>query len=141
MRRGFTLLELALVLAVTSILFCIALPRVQRMADQLAVHNASLELISAHRRARMSAVLQARSLELTVSADTLAIRVPGTSRYLWHAPGPSAQGVRLEGPPRTMIFSPVGLMVGVSNASLRLTRGAAALTVVISRLGRLRVTP
>jgi hypothetical protein len=29
----------------------------------------------------------------------------------------------------------------VSNASFRLTRGSAALTVVVSRLGRLRVTP
>jgi len=141
MRRGVTLLELALVLAVTSLVFCIALPRLQRVADQLAVHNASLGIVSAHRRARMSAILQNLLLELTVSADTLAIRVPGTPRNLWHAPGPSAEGVRLEGPPRSMIFSPVGLTVGLSNASFRLSRGAAGLTVVVSRLGRLRITP
>jgi Tfp pilus assembly protein FimT len=141
MRRGFTLLELALILAVASLLFCIALPRLQRVADQLAVHNASLGIVSAHRRARMSAILGNRLLELRVTADTIAIRVPGTPRNLWHGPGPSADGVRLEGPPRSMIFSPVGLTVGVSNASFRLTRGSAALTVVVSRLGRLRVTP
>ena len=40
MRRGFTLLELALVLAVASLLFCIALPRLQRVADQLATRRA-----------------------------------------------------------------------------------------------------
>jgi len=141
MRRGVTLLELALVLAVTGLLFGIALPSLQRVADGLAVHNASLGIVSAHRRARISAILQNRPLELTVSADSLAIRVPGAASNLWHAPGPAADGVVLQGPPRTLIFSPVGLTMGVSNATFRLTRGSAARTVVVSRLGRTRITP
>lgn len=141
MRRGVTLLELALVLAVTGLLFCIALPSLQRVTDGLAVHNAGLGIVSAHRRARITAILQNRALELTVSADSLAIRVPGAVGNLWHAPGPSADGVALQGPPHTMIFSPVGLTMGVSNATFRLTRGSAAQTVVVSRLGRIRITP
>ncbi|MGN6390745.1 MAG: GspH/FimT family pseudopilin [Gemmatimonadales bacterium] len=141
MRRGVTLLELALVLAVTGILFCIALPSLQRVVDELAVHNASLGIVSAHRRARMSAILQSRSLELTVSADSLVIRVPGAPSNLWHAPGPSAEGVILQGPPHTMTFSPVGLTMGVSNVTFRLTRASATQAVVVSRLGRTRLTP
>ena len=141
MRRGVTLLELALVLAIMGLLVGIAIPRFQRVADSLAVHQATLQLVSAHRRARFSAILQNRMVELTIRADTLAIRVPGTAADLWHAAGPDADGVSLTGPTRPLVFSPVGLTVGVSNASFRLSRGGATRTVVVSRLGRLRVTP
>ena len=142
MRRGVTLLELALVLAIMGLLVGIAIPRFQRVADSLAVHNAALELISAHRRARFSAILQNRMVELTIRADSLAIRIPGAPGDLWHAAGPDAEGVSLTGPTtRPLVFSPVGLTVGVSNASFRLSRGSATRTVIISRLGRLRVTP
>jgi type IV fimbrial biogenesis protein FimT len=141
MRRGVTLLELTLVLAIMGLLVGIALPRFQRVADGLAVHHAALEILSAHRRARMSAILQNRPLELTIRQDTLAIRIPGAPGELWHAAGPVGEGVTLIGPARALIFSPVGLTVGVSNATYRLSRGAATRTVIVSRLGRLRVTP
>jgi prepilin-type N-terminal cleavage/methylation domain-containing protein len=141
MRRGFTLLELALVLAIMGLVAGIAIPRFQRVADSLAVHHAALEIVSAHRRARFSAILQNRMVQLTVRADSLAIRIPGTPGDLWHAAGPSAEGVSLTGPSQPLLFSPLGLTVGVSNASFRLSRGAATRTVIVSRLGRLRVTP
>jgi hypothetical protein len=89
----------------------------------------------------MSAILQNRELELTILEDTLAIRVPGAPTDLWHAVGPDGQGVTLTGPTYGLIFSPVGLTSGVSNATYRLSRGAATRTIIVSRLGRLRVTP
>jgi type IV fimbrial biogenesis protein FimT len=141
MRRGVTLLELALVLTIIGLLVGIAVPRFQRVADGLAVHHAALELVSAHRRARFVAILQNRMVELTIRADSLTIRIAGEPADLWHATGPEAEGVNLTGPTRPLVFSPVGLTVGVSNASFRLTRGAATRTVIVSRLGRLRVTP
>jgi prepilin-type N-terminal cleavage/methylation domain-containing protein len=141
MRRGFTLLELALVLAIMGLVAGIAIPRFQRVADSLAVHHAALEIVSAHRRARFSAILQNRMVQLTVRADSLAIQIPGTPGDLWHAAGPNAEGVSLTGPSQPLLFSPVGPTVGVSNASFRLSRGAATRTVIVSRLGRLRVTP
>jgi type IV fimbrial biogenesis protein FimT len=141
MRRGVTLLELALVLTIIGLLVGIAVPRFQRVADGLAVHHAALELVSAHRRARFVAILQNRMVELTIRADSLTIRIQGAPGDLWHAAGPEAEGVDLSGPTRPLVFSPVGLTVGVSNASFRLSRGAATRTVIVSRLGRLRVTP
>jgi len=42
MRRGVTLLELALVLAIMGVLVGIAIPPFQRMADSRAVHHAAL---------------------------------------------------------------------------------------------------
>jgi Tfp pilus assembly protein FimT len=47
----------------------------------------------------------------------------------------------LAGPIRILTFSPVGITTGLSNASFRLTRGAVSRTVVVSRLGRVRLAP
>jgi prepilin-type N-terminal cleavage/methylation domain-containing protein len=141
MRRGATLLELVLVLVIIGTLTAIAYPRVRGFTDGLAVNRAAVEIASAHRRARMSAILQSRILELTVSAGALSIRPRGATVDTWRAPGPVLAGVLLAGPARVITFSPVGISIGVSNASFRLSRGAVSRTVVVSRLGRLRIVP
>jgi Tfp pilus assembly protein FimT len=141
MRRGATLLELLLVLVNIGTLTANAEPRVRGFTDGLAVNRAAIEIASAHRRARISAILQSRIVELTISTGTLAIRPRGASADTWRAAGPVALGVTLAGPSRIITFSPVGISMGVSNASFRLSRGAASRTVVVSRLGRLRIVP
>jgi prepilin-type N-terminal cleavage/methylation domain-containing protein len=141
MRRGATLLELVLVLVIIGTLTAIAEPRIRGLADSLAVNRAALEIVSAHRRARISAILQSRVLELTISAAALSIRPRGTAADTWQAAGPAAERVALAGPSRVIFFSPVGISMGVSNASFRLSRGAASRTVVVSRLGRVRIVP
>jgi prepilin-type N-terminal cleavage/methylation domain-containing protein len=141
MQRGTTLLELALVLVVLGLLLGIALPRAGRVADSLAVDRAAHEIIAAHRRARITAVLRSQVVELTVNATDLAIRPRGSAADLWRAPGPAASQVMLAGPERRITFSPVGLSMGLSNASFLLSRGAVARTVVVSRLGRVRIVP
>ena len=141
MQRGATLLELALVLVVLGLLLAIALPRLEGVTDALAVNGAAQDIVAAHRRARMTAILQSRVVELTVDTNDLAIRARGATADFWHAAGPAASRVALAGAPKKILFSPVGLSLGVSNASFRLSRGAATRTVVVSRLGRVRVTP
>jgi prepilin-type N-terminal cleavage/methylation domain-containing protein len=141
MRRGFSLIELLLVLAILGLASGIALPAFHRLGDSLAVQHATLGIVSAHRRARMSAILRSRPLELTVTADSLVIQERGGGPILWRTPGPSAEGVAVAGSPRTLSFSPVGLTDGLANATFRLSRGTATRAVVVSRLGRLRITP
>jgi prepilin-type N-terminal cleavage/methylation domain-containing protein len=141
MRRGLTLLEMLLVLVILGLTTGIGLPAFRRLEDGLAVQHATLGIISAHRRARMSAILRSRSLELTIAADSLVIRERGGGLPIWRALGPSSDGVTLAGPARTLSFSPVGLTDGLANATFRLSRGAATRAIVVSRLGRLRVTP
>jgi general secretion pathway protein H len=139
MRRGFSLVELVLVLAVSGLLFGIALPRLSAAMDQIEVSAAANHLLAAHRRARILAIVRGEVLVLTVSAEGLVIRARGTADSIWAEDGPASAHVVLEGPPRQFTFLPEGLSMGLSNATLRLTRGAAARTLVISRLGRSRV--
>jgi prepilin-type N-terminal cleavage/methylation domain-containing protein len=140
MRRGFTLIEIVLVLVVMGLAFGIALPRLNALQNSLAVSRAAEEIVAAHRRARVIAVLRSRPVVLSVSADTLTIRLEGASTDVWGGSGPAADGVLLSGPTRRITFSPVGLAMGISNASFPLSRGSATRTVIVSRLGRIRVT-
>jgi prepilin-type N-terminal cleavage/methylation domain-containing protein len=139
MRQGFSLVELMLVLAVASLLFGIALPRLSGTLDQIEVESQANHLVAAHRRARIMAVTRGQVLVLTVDSANLVIRPRGQASPLWAEDGPAAARVTLEGPARQFTFSPIGFTLGLSNATLRLSRGSASRTIVISRLGRVRI--
>ena len=139
MRRGFSLTELMLVLAVTGLLLGIAIPHLATMIDQIEVRSAATHLVTAHQRARMMAVARGQVLVLTIAPTMLDIRTRGGTATLWAEQGPAATRVSLQGPAKQFIFSPEGLTLGLSNATLRLSRGEASRTVVISRLGRARM--
>jgi hypothetical protein len=86
----------------------------------------------------MMAVLRGQVLTLMVDSVSISIAPRSAAAPLWSAAGPAASGVTLAGPPRRFTFSPEGLTLGLSNASLQLQRGSSIRTLVISRLGRIR---
>lgn len=86
------------------------------------------------------AVTQSLVTVLSVDASALTIRRRGMNPPLWSEAGPAAHRVALAGPARQFTFSPEGFSLGLSNATIRLSRGRATRTVIISRLGRTRVT-
>ena len=139
MRRGFSLPELVLVLAVAGILSGIAVPLVLRALDRLELEAASARLVAAHQRARMLAITRSQVLTLSIDSAEVTITVRGAGAPFWSEMGPSANRVALAGPVRRFTFSPVGFTMGLSNATLKLTRGGSSRTIVISRLGRIRV--
>lgn len=126
---------------VASLLLGAAVPAARASLDGLAVAGEARRIASAHLRARLTAIMESRTALFTVRSDSLVIRVVvgADTTVRWAAHGPAAQNVALTGPTRAMRFSPVGLMAGVTNGTWRLTRGAAARNVVVSRLGRVRV--
>ncbi|MBA3258712.1 MAG: GspH/FimT family pseudopilin [Gemmatimonadales bacterium] len=140
MRHGFTLPEILMVLAILGLVMGIATPRMVALRDSLAVEQEAHRVVAAHRRARITSVVRGRPAVLTVGPDSMGIRVAGDPADTWGAQGPAASGVALAGPIRRMTFSPVGFTTGLSNASFNLSRGSARRTVVVSRLGRLRMT-
>jgi Tfp pilus assembly protein FimT len=139
MRSGMTLVETALALAVASLLLGIALPTFSALKRGVTVEHAAQSLVAAHRRARAAAILVGRPAILSVAAETLRITLVGTTRPHWTAPGPRSEGVALAGGPQEVTFSPLGITTGLSNASFHLSLGAATRTVIVSRLGRVRI--
>ncbi len=141
MRRAFTLPELLLVLALGGILLGIAVPRLSAALDRIEVASAASHIAAAHQRARLIAITQGLVAVLSVDSVALTIRRRGLISPLWSEPGPAAHRVSLAGPSRQFIFSPEGFSMGLSNATIRLRRGDATRTLIVSRLGRVRVTP
>jgi prepilin-type N-terminal cleavage/methylation domain-containing protein len=141
MRTGFSLIELLLVLALLGLLLGVALPPLSGALDRIEVAAAASQIAAAHTRARMMAISGSRVLVLTVDSAGLSIHPRGTTTNIWADMGPALSRVSLTGPARSFIFSPEGFSLGLSNATLQLRRGSATRTVVISRLGRVRITP
>jgi Tfp pilus assembly protein FimT len=126
-------------LAVAGLLFGIALPQLSGAVDRIEVSAAANHLAAAHQRARMMAIARSQVLVLSVDPARLTIQPRGLATILWSEEGPAASGVALAGPARQFTFSPEGLTLGLSNATLRLARGSASRAVVVSRRGRVRI--
>jgi prepilin-type N-terminal cleavage/methylation domain-containing protein len=139
MKSGFTLVETALALAVAGLLLALALPSFGALKQGVRVEHAAQNLVAAHRRARVLAIVHGKPAILSVAARTLRITFVGADRPHWTAPGPSEEGVSLAGAPRDLTFSPLGITTGLANASFHLSLGSATRTVVVSRLGRVRI--
>lgn len=140
MRKAFTLPELLLVLALGGILLGIAIPRLSSALDRIEVAAAASHIAAAHQRARLMAVTHSMVAVLSVDSLALTIRRRGLITPLWSEAGPAAHRVSLTGPGRQFTFLPEGFSMGLSNATIRLSRGNATRTLIVSRLGRVRVT-
>jgi len=141
-RRGFSLPELVVIVALTAAVSAVVVPSLLHLVDRQLVESAAQQLVAAHREARVASTTSGRTALLRLGGDSLHLRLtrggPDTI-LVWSRPGPRAFGVTVLGNDRTLRFIPVGYTIGVSNASYTLTRGAARRKVVISRLGRVRV--
>ena len=139
MKSGFTLPEVALALVVAGLLLAIALPKFTALKQEVALEQAAQSLVAAHRRARTLAITHGHPAILSVAERSLRITFSGAPQPHWVAPGPLDQGVSVTGAPRSLAFSPLGITTGLSNATFQLHLGSATRTVVVSRLGRIRI--
>lgn len=139
--RGAVLLDLTLALLVAGLLVAVGIPTLRGPLDRLAVERAALDIAGAHTRARIASVTHNTVARLVVRPDSLLItigRAPDTTR-LWSAPGPAIASVALSAPDYALTFQPAGISFGFSNASFDLSRGEARRSVIVSRLGRVRI--
>ena len=128
-----------LVFALIAILFGIALPGLSAALDRIEVGTAASHIAAAHARARLMAITQSKVIVLSVDSLALTIRPRGYATALWSEAGPASSGVSLAGSGQTFTFSPAGFSLGLSNATLELSRGTATRSVIVSRLGRVRI--
>lgn len=141
MRSGHTLIEMAVTLLLVAILASLVAPSLISATDRAALRFGLAQLRAAHDEARLAAVLEGRIALLSVDSNEMTLRtVSGSDTTLrWARGGPASWNLRYLGPRRTFTFVPNGHSIGASNATLRLEKGNARGSLIISRLGRLRV--
>ncbi len=141
MQRGVTLAEIMLVLALMGIALGVGIPPLIGALDRIEVASAAGHIAAAHTRARLLAITRSQVVLLTVDSLALTIRSRGSPTPLWSESGPAQAGVSLAGTGRVFTLSPQGFSLGLSNATLRLSRRKATRAVIVSRLGRVRIVP
>jgi type II secretory pathway pseudopilin PulG len=137
-RWGHTLLELVLVVTIIGLVSVAGVSALAQHLDRLEVRAAVAEAAGALARARDEAL--ARHAPVSVRIDTvratLTLRARG-ARPVEYALG-HAHGVSLSTSRDSIAFDARGLGYGAANLTLVARRGAAADTLVVSRLGRVR---
>lgn len=139
MRRGTTIIELALSLSIISILSAIAYPRIGRLMDGIHVRGTVTEIHSLFTAARHHAIT--RSERITVQIDTArgSIAVLAGTDTIRARGFSDTHGVTLAANRASFTYSPIGIGYGAGNMTVVIRRNARVDSVFISRLGRVRV--
>jgi len=140
MQRGYSLAELAIVLALVGLVTALALPSWLRLVDQIAVERAASEVTTALAVARNAAVLRATRARLSIASDSLRVDEWSDRAWLpvWRWPGPERHSVSLEVSNRTVTFGATGVGSEASNTSVVLRRGTQTARITTSRVGRVK---
>lgn len=136
--RGTTLPELLIALVVAGILAGIGVSGAAHLADTLAARGAARELRAALGTTRHLAVLRATRAALTLDTARAELAVRLAAETALVRPLGALYGVRLSSSRDSIAYRGDGLGWGAANARLVVRRGAAAETVTVSRLGRVR---
>jgi prepilin-type N-terminal cleavage/methylation domain-containing protein len=135
-RRGTTLIEQLVVIAILAIVTAIAVTTAVRQLDAAAVHAASREVADAFAAARDHAMASGRRTAVRVRARDTVLLVHADDDLLEQRRLGLTYGVSVTGTRDSMAYAPTGLGWGAANLSVRIARGRAADTVTVSRLGR-----
>jgi prepilin-type N-terminal cleavage/methylation domain-containing protein len=135
---AFTLAEVVAVVAIMGLVAMLAITRLRLQLDRIAARTAVADAALVVARAREEAIAQHAvvSLRVDTGAGTLALQARG-ERLAVHALG-HEHGVTLSTTRDSIAFDVRGLGYGAANMTLIAKRGAAANTLVVSRLGRIR---
>lgn len=138
MRRGFSAIELMIVLGVVSVLSAIAMPTAVELLDRMRVRAAVTEIESLFSAARHLAIAHSAtaSVEIDTVAQTVSVLLAGDTLrrgelYREHA-------VQLSTNRTSMSYAATGIGYGAANLSVVVRKGSTADTIVVSRLGRVR---
>ena len=135
---GATLPELLVVMTIAAILGAIAVPHVQRFLARHATRAAAGDVSSLLSAARQIAATSAGGAAVTFDAAGATVRLVVTGDTAGTLAVGSLHGVALRTTRDSIAYDARGLGFGAANVSVVLTRGVAAETLVVSRLGRLR---
>jgi len=138
MRRGYTVVELLLVVSIVGVVVALALPRTLLVLDRIAVHAAAADVGATLATARAVALAGRSAVAVDVDSASGTLRVRRGVERLWSRNIGQAHGVEVRTSRDSLAFDGRGLGVGAANLSIVIRRGAVAETVYVSRLGRVR---
>ena len=137
-RPAATIIELTIVVAISSALCAIALPRAARFIDSIEVRGAVTEIESLFSLARHIAIARGAQSVLDIDPATGVFSIRVGPELIRSGDVGAAHGVVIASSRTSMTYSPIGVGYGAANFSLSVARGNVADTIVISRLGRVR---
>jgi Tfp pilus assembly protein FimT len=137
-RPGHTLAELVVALAAAAVLAAAGARAAGHARDGAAVRAAGAELRAAFAAARALAALRGAPAAVRLDSAAGAAAVHAGADTVRRLALRARYGVRLAATRDSMAYAPPGVGRGAANLRAVLTRGAAADTVVVSRLGRIR---
>lgn len=129
---------MTVVLTILGLISIAGLRQLHRHLDQLAVRNAVAEAATAVARARDEAMARRTIIALRVDAPQATITLVTRGDTIAVLPLGASHGVTLSSSRDSIAFDVRGLGYGAANLTLVARRGAAAETLVVSRLGRAR---
>jgi len=136
-RRGVTLVEQLVVLALLGLLLALALARSLPLLDALAVETASAEAADLMAFARDQAWASGSRVAVQIDESGRRLVVHRGSDTLARAEF-AERRITLESTRDSMAYGPDALGVGAANLRLVLERGGRADTLTVSRLGRVQ---
>ncbi|HEY0972282.1 MAG TPA: GspH/FimT family pseudopilin [Gemmatimonadales bacterium] len=138
MRRAFTLIEVALALALIAIVVALTVPAVARQLDRLAVVGATAELAGALQVARDRAITGGHPVTVRLDRSPPAVTVVAGADTLLHRDLGASHAITLTASRDSMSYLPTGLAHGAANLGVVLSRGDQTRRLTVSRLGRVK---
>lgn len=137
-QRGGTLVELIAVLVIIGVLLGIIVPALQASVARHAVAAAARDVANLLSMARQIAATSVDGAAVAFDSATGRVQLDVSGRPVRMLDLPSHRGVHVRATRDSLAFDSRGLGIGAANLSVIFTRGKAADTVVVSRLGRVR---
>ena len=138
LRRGATLIETVMVIALSAILCAIAIPRAQSLLDRIELRGAVTEIEMMFALARHAAIARASQVTLDIDLQRRVVSVRQGSTVIRSRAVGSSHGVDLAANRTSITYAANGVGYGAANLSLIVSRSGLVDTIVVSRLGRVR---
>ncbi len=137
-RRGMTIVELLVMVAILGAMSAIAVPRAVTTMDRFSVRGATQDVVLAIAAARAAASDRSAYVSFVADPRTGRVRAVSGGETLLERDLARTRGIRLEASRESVTFAPGGLGWGAANTTVIVTKGTRSDTIVMSRLGRVR---
>jgi prepilin-type N-terminal cleavage/methylation domain-containing protein len=134
-RRGGTMIELVLTMALLGVVMSVAVPSLRTIVDRMNVRAARQDVVLALWAARNAATMRGDFASFVAEAATGRVRVV-SGRDTVFARDLARRGVAVAVTRDSITYAPTGIGWGAANTRIIVSRGRRADTVTTSRLGR-----